>query len=378
MTWGLPYQLQPDEPTLFINAWERWDGVEPTLSAEYSPLYLYVLMGQREFIYRAFGPDTPQVVYFFFGRWNSILINLLVAAVAYQVGRRMAGRVAGVSFMLILALDPLAVLDQGWIIKADSLGWLLALLALLASQVAYQKNSWRWLGLAFLLTALATLTKYNMVFMVFAPVWVMLERYWCNPAKTTLVLVLGLLLANYGAWWTLRYFWVEDIAPRFEHCAYWEGECRLKRRPVLGIFYRVGLSKPFSAMLNHFTSAPTFFQANWEVAQHMYRALALHFGQVPFWLGLGLMAWAGWRARYPVVGLLLTLGGLTFFSVRHDLRVAPLAAVLCLGLEPQRWLGAGFGGVMVAPTLGLWPAAGGTAAAQFGPRLRRAARPAQA
>ncbi|HLA43569.1 MAG TPA: glycosyltransferase family 39 protein, partial [Aggregatilineales bacterium] len=175
MTWGLPYQLEPDEPVLFINAWERWSTGEPTLKNEYPPLYLYVLVWQREFIDRIFCSDTPQVIYFFFGRWNSILISLLLITAAYRLGKAAGGWASGIAFALFMALEPISVQQLGWIIKVDNLAWLFTLLTLFATIIAGRQRSWRWLALACFLGILATLTKYNFVFVFVAPSYIVIN-----------------------------------------------------------------------------------------------------------------------------------------------------------------------------------------------------------
>jgi hypothetical protein len=219
MTWGLPYQLHPDEPVLFINAWERWDTGAARMQQEYPELYLYVLVIQREVIFRLFGADTPQVIYFFFGRWNSILISLLILAATYRLGHKLADWGGGLFLMAFFAVEPISVLDQGWIIKGDNLAWLLMLSTLLVTITAHQRRSWRWLAGAFLLGLLATYAKYNMAFVFFAPVFVGLN-FWIKRSWWTLGIILLVLV---GGLWIgrviVRHYWVGTIAPAFNHCS---------------------------------------------------------------------------------------------------------------------------------------------------------------
>jgi 4-amino-4-deoxy-L-arabinose transferase-like glycosyltransferase len=324
MTWGLPYQLQPDEPTLFINAWERWDGVAPTLLGEYSPLYLYVLMAQREFIYRAFGPETPQLTYFFFGRWNSILLNLLVAAAAFRLGKLADGRKAGLTLMLLLAVDPLAVLDQGWVIKADSFGWLLVLSTLWVSLMAQRQRSWRWLGLAFMLAIAATVAKYNMGLVFLAPLWVLLDWRMRKPLRSALLLAGAIILVTLLSWATLRYFWADDIAPRFEHCARsWGDEMPPEIRARTWEFLPCS---PFLAFLRYgvpFYDRSDFLGGDSRIVlEHILRTQRQHFGHWQWWFALVMIGGGLWYRRgspqqvgWVLVALLAGVGFFLFFTL---------------------------------------------------------------
>ena len=218
MTWGLPYQLQPDEPVLFINAWERWDTGTARLTGQYPPGYLYVLVAQREVITRVFGGDTAQVVYFFFARWNSVLISLLILAVAYRLGRAMAGWQTGLAFALILTMEPVAALEVGWIIKVDNMAFLFALLTLLAAVYAVQRRSLGWVGVSLLMACIATLTKYNMAFIFLAPVYAVV---YMGLRRAMLTFALMNLLAIGGLWagWAIIHtYWISEILPLYYHC----------------------------------------------------------------------------------------------------------------------------------------------------------------
>lgn len=219
ISWGLPYQLHPDEPVLFINAWERWNTGEASIKSYYPPLYIYGLMAEREFIYRVFGAETPQVVYFFFGRWTTILVSMLLLAVAFRLGKEVGGWRAGFVLLLLMGLDPDMIAEQGWLIKADSLAYLLAFCTFALSWRAYQRRSWRYWGLALVLVGLATLAKFNMALVFVAPLWVALVMRFKRPLMTTLVMLLATSLVIFIVWQTIYLTWVDYIEPSFGHCA---------------------------------------------------------------------------------------------------------------------------------------------------------------
>jgi hypothetical protein len=218
MSWGLPYQLHPDEPVLFINAWERWDTGHVTMMPDYPPLYPNLLAAQREFIYRVFGSETPQVVYFFFGRWNSVLLSLLILAVGYRVGRIMGGWRVGLAFMLFLAVEKVSVQDQGWIIKGDNLAWLLTLCAIGCSFWAYRRHSWLGLAGALVLSGAALIAKYNMGIVAAVPLFIglhfLLKRTWLTFALTIILIIGGVILVRVG-FKAARY----ELEDRFAYCS---------------------------------------------------------------------------------------------------------------------------------------------------------------
>lgn len=320
MTWGLPYQLQPDEPTLFINAWERWDGAPPSLSPEYSPLYIYALIAQREFIYRVFGPETPQVIYFFAGRWMTIMINLLILAVAYRVGKQAHSHLAGLSLVLLLAVDPIAVLDQGWIIKADSLGWLLALLTLWLTLKAQQFRSFKWLLLGFLVGGLAIIAKYNMLVVLFGPLWVLIDWRWRSPLKSTMFLLGSIILATSLSWWFLHHYWALEVSPRFDHCA--PAEIRLPPELMTRTWEWMPCS-PFLALQRYgspYYESPQLISPKVrQTFTHIIQLQKANLGSSQFWvilLAIGTSAWlyrkSPQRMSVWLVITLLAIGMLLF------------------------------------------------------------------
>jgi len=230
LTWGLPYQLHPDEPVLFINAWELHDTGRIRLMFDYPPAYLYLLAGQRELLLRLFGAETPQTVYFFFGRWKSIAFSLLFIALAYRTGialGRLLPRLdaplppsrVGLLFMLFAVLDPLSALDQGWLIKADPLGWLLCMGVLWAGALAASRRGGRWLALAFFLSAAAGAVKYNLVLIGLFPLFIALALWTGRPWRTGLALCAAAFGTVLTAFILIQTFWVGEIAPRTLHCS---------------------------------------------------------------------------------------------------------------------------------------------------------------
>ncbi|MCL4878595.1 MAG: glycosyltransferase family 39 protein [Anaerolineae bacterium] len=218
MTWGLPYQLEPDEPSIFINAWERATAGTPSLMREYPPLYPILLSWERHVINLAFGEDTAQVIFFFFGRYTSVLISVLALAMAYRVGQTISGFYTGLAFMLFLTVEPTVALEMGWIIKADNPAWLLTLCSLWAAVLALQKRSWFWLGAAVFSGILATLAKYNMALVFIAVVyagWYLLV----GRRKLLMWLIPVLILVGIASTRTLiRNTWQSDITPYFANC----------------------------------------------------------------------------------------------------------------------------------------------------------------
>lgn len=291
MAWALPYQLNPDEPVLFINAWELWHTGSIRLMSDYPPLYIYILAFQREVIYRLFGADTSQVIYFFFGRWNSILISLLLVAVAYRLGRRIAGIGGGLAFMSLLAVEPISALDQGWIIKSDSLAWLFSLLTLFAAYQSSVKRSWRWWAVALLCTLLATFTKYNMLFIAAAPAYALLYLLTKRAWLSSLLITALLFGALFGAWAVIKLFWVDSIAPAFAHCSGDSEEIMLAVGYDLDKIVPWLPCAPFRAFQRFtapFYERDAFFDAvNLEALRYIFDQIRQNFLALPLALGLG-------------------------------------------------------------------------------------------
>ncbi len=341
LSWGLPYQLHPDEPVLFISAWEIYNGVTPTIQPDYPPLYIRGLAAQRWLVNTLLGPDTSQTVYFFWGRWNALLFSLLLLAVGYRLGRLWGGVRAGLALMLFLAAEPIAI-DQGMLIKADVPAWTFALAALWVSGYAPRTaHPARWLALAVALAGLATLTKYNMAFVFLAPLFVGLG-FWVKPLAWRVVLFVGGGVAGIGlAKYTLSYFWVDTINPRFAHCS---GVSTAESSDWLPC----GPFLAFQRFLHQFYYSPDLWTPESQAAWAHLRAL-LDFSFGYWWVGLALALplvgiWVRRESRIrPGVALLLSMAILiafliAVFGVMHPERQyyllwIALGALFALGLS---------------------------------------------
>jgi|GEM_PF-4841671 len=301
MTWSLPYQLHPDEPVLFINAWERWDTGSARLESQYPPLHLYTLVAQRGFIETVFGDDTPQVVTFFFGRWSTILTSLLLMAAAYALGKFLAGWRTGLALALFMTLEPNSVVDLGWLIKGDMLAWLLMLVTLGASFRAQRQRSWQWVGGALLWGLLATLTKYNMGLVLLAPLYVTVALITRRDWIAFLVVALSAFVFTFAIWQTVKSYWVSDISPAFLHCG---GEGWEEAAISLGVdpetqTYTTLPCAPFRAfqqyMAPFYEGATYWSDTNQEVGRYVRFQMEERFGRWHLLLGIGLLGFGLWR-----------------------------------------------------------------------------------
>lgn len=321
MSWGLPYQLEPDEPALFINAWELWDTGSMRLMSEYPPLYLYILAAQRAFIYHIFGAETPQVVYFFFARWNSILISLFILAFGYLLGKRLAGWRAGVALALFLAVEPLAARDLGWIIKVDNFAWLLSLLTLWAAYLAMQGASWRWWLVAVVAGIASTATKYNMVFVLLAPTYVLCYRVVGRRAVLAAVLLnVGVMGSVILSRQVIEHYWVDTIAPAVNHCSGHSTEFMLENGYDIS---KIRSEIPCAPVIFFQTYLSAFYQGEHINRQTFYNAngyiqgiLKLEFGAWRLYIGAGLLLFSLLRhptSRPPML-LLASVFSVSFFA----------------------------------------------------------------
>ncbi len=218
MTWGLPYQLEPDEPSIFINAWERATVGTPSMAREYPPLYPIFLSRERQLIDLLGGKDTPQVIYFFWGRITSVMISLLTLAMAYRTGKTAASPYAGIAFMLFFAVETDVALEMGWIIKSDNPAWLLTLCTLWASLITLQKRSWAWLGVALIFGLLATFAKYNMALVFIAVLYALWYLLVGGRPRFMWLIPVIVLVSIFTVRLLIRTYWLSDIAPYFANC----------------------------------------------------------------------------------------------------------------------------------------------------------------
>ena len=343
MTWGLPYQLEPDEPVLFINAWERWNGNTPSLQTDYPPVYLYALMTQREFIYQVFGEDTPQLVYFFFGRWNSILLSLLIMGAAYAVGKASQGFYAGLAFALFMSLEPVGTSTINWIIKVDNLSWLLSLFCLLFSVYAMRGRSWLAWSIAIIFAILATFTKYNLVFVILAPLYVLLHFLIKRDVLVAGLLIGGTILGLLATGAILRATWVDYIGPSFYHCRadydpeVYEFDSSARTELPCGIFavlstYAYTLYQPQEATGYTYENA----------LQHLRNLMVTEFGTWRLLLGGAVIGYGLWQSQTRRMALMaLTVGVLSLIlfgliAAQHPIRQYYIFDYLC-GLGVGSW-----------------------------------------
>jgi 4-amino-4-deoxy-L-arabinose transferase-like glycosyltransferase len=205
LDWNLPYQLDADEPVLFLGAHEIRATGSQTIKPGYSPLRMYELAAEQVILLAFSGGAAGQVQLFYFGRIFSALYSVLLAAVAYQAGRRLGGRMAGVLAALFLAVEP-ASAELGRLIRADALAWLLALSCLALSIAAAGRRArvediqfrTYTLVVAFGFGIAAFLAKYNMLPVLAAPGILLLHRLVPNPRARAVLQPGGVLVVTAG------------------------------------------------------------------------------------------------------------------------------------------------------------------------------------
>jgi hypothetical protein len=200
LDWQLPYQLDPDEPVLFLSAAQIRATGKQTLKPGYPPLYMLELAAQQAVTESVSGGPPLQRQQFYLGRLLSSLNAVLLVAIAYQCGRLLAGPTAGALAALFMAVEP-ASAELGRLIRADTLAWLLSLAALALAFRAANRPSRagdRTLAGAFFLGALAVLAKYSMLPVLAAPAIVLLRRLVPNALARAGLLAAGALLAVAG------------------------------------------------------------------------------------------------------------------------------------------------------------------------------------
>lgn len=343
MAWGLPYQLEPDEPVLFINAWERATTGIASFMREYPPLYPMILSSERKLITYAFGEDTPQVIYFFFARCTSMFLSLIMLASAYRLGKAINGNYTGLAFMTFLAVESKVALELNWIIKPDTLAWLFTIWTLWAAIIAMKQHSWAWLGASIILGGLATIAKFNLALVFIAVIYAACHLLvgkrqwllWLLPL-TVVVGIVGIRLA-------LRTYWVSDIAPYFADCRTQVdlSAANVDEPPFCNLFLTLQKhARPFY-------ERDTFLNQNTQITfEHLINQL----GDVFSWwrLGIGAIVAGSWlllarREDKSAIAMLSMLVGcalllFTLFEVQHPIRQYYIL-ILALGLMLAIFLG---------------------------------------
>jgi hypothetical protein len=163
----LPYQLEPDEPNLWLRANALVTRGE--FISFYPPLRLIEMALEHRLLYLI----TPagrlaQPVYYVTGRLFSTLYGLLLLSLTYQAGRHLHSPAAGLGAMLFLIAQPDAA-RLAKLMKVETFAWMFGMAALLLTILAIRKGP-RWLIWPALLAGLAaTLSKYTMLPVLIVP-----------------------------------------------------------------------------------------------------------------------------------------------------------------------------------------------------------------
>lgn len=163
---ALPYQLEPDEPNiwLFANRFNTTGSFyDPDNFFPYPPLGLLEVALEHRLL-QAITPAgrLEQPVYYVMGRYFSVLYSTLMLAFTFQAGKRLHSPAAGIAAMLFLAAQPDAVYMTK-LIKVDNTAWMFGMLSLLLSIYTARSGKRVWLIGAFLAALAATATKYTML-----------------------------------------------------------------------------------------------------------------------------------------------------------------------------------------------------------------------
>lgn len=199
---SLPYQLEPDEPKI----WIRVNALATTgkFIHVYPPLRLIELALEHRLLYLVTPPDSlAQPIYYVTGRYFSALYGMLMLALAYQAGRHLHSRAAGLATMLFLIAQPDAV-HMGKLAKVDIFAWMFGMAALLLAFRVVEKER-RWLIIPALLAGLAaTASKYTMLPVLIVPGLVLLLFVPKTPLSRVIVVGAALLTVVGGIWLVLN------------------------------------------------------------------------------------------------------------------------------------------------------------------------------
>ncbi len=192
----LPYQLEPDEPNLWLFA-ESFLNTNQLFAREfaYPPLGVIGLALQHRLIYWI-TPDgrLEMEVFYVFGRVFSTLRGVLLLAVVYQVGRQLHSRAAGVAAMLFLAAQPDAI-GMAKVLKVDNLAWLWGMVSLAFAYGAVFTKRNSWLVYSVIAGVLATAAKYTMLPVLVVPglvITLYMPRSWAVRGLLIAALILSL------------------------------------------------------------------------------------------------------------------------------------------------------------------------------------------
>ncbi len=188
----LPYQLEPDEPNVWIFAHTL--NTAGHFRNLYPPLRIVELALEQRLLALITPPgQLAQPVYYVTGRYFSTLYGMLLLALAYQAGRQLHSRAAGLAAMLFLIAQPDA-LSLAKVMRVDIFAGLFGMLTLLLAFRAFRKDR-RWLVAASLgVGVLAFLGKYSMLPILIVPglLFILLfpRRPWLRAALAVMAVIL--------------------------------------------------------------------------------------------------------------------------------------------------------------------------------------------
>jgi 4-amino-4-deoxy-L-arabinose transferase-like glycosyltransferase len=203
VTWGLPYQLHPDEPVVFLAARHlRQTGTLEGLPFQevyqtaigYPPLYIRWLVAQQaalNFLGRTL--EAQQMLFFAFARILNVLTGTAIVALVYRLTSDVADRDAAALAAAFVAADP-TLIDHARFATPDTPVTALILLTLLLALKAHKGRS-PWLGQgAVACGLLAVATKYHAAPLLAIALYVLAKSQWKNPRRLILHLALAVLL----------------------------------------------------------------------------------------------------------------------------------------------------------------------------------------
>jgi hypothetical protein len=163
----LPYQLEPDEPNIWL--WANALVTRGEFTSWYPPLRLIEISLEHRLLYLITPPgQLAQPVYYVTGRLFSVLYGLLLLSLTYQAGRRLHSPAAGIAAMLFLIAQPDAA-RLAKLMKVETFAWMFGMAALLLTFLAIRKGP-RWLIWPALLAGLAAAaSKYTMGAVLIVP-----------------------------------------------------------------------------------------------------------------------------------------------------------------------------------------------------------------
>lgn len=173
INFGLPAQIHPDEPVLFLTARElnETGGINQAgnpIGYSYPPLFVRLLQYEQKVIRLIGGEEATQAFYFLWGRATSVLFSVLTVYFGILLTRRFLGAIGGFLCGTFLAVNPL-LSEHARLMTVDSTVTFLIILTIFLSLLAIEKGTrkWSFFGLAVALAAVAT--KYSALPVLLVP-----------------------------------------------------------------------------------------------------------------------------------------------------------------------------------------------------------------